>query len=58
MCTPRWLASCASGRLDENLAVIDIRLTAEKRAQIDAIFPLGGAVGGRYAEHAMKAIDR
>jgi aryl-alcohol dehydrogenase-like predicted oxidoreductase len=44
--------------LDENLAALDVRLTTEELAQIDAILPAGAAAGERYAAQAMQAIDR
>ena len=44
--------------LDENLGAVDVRLTPEELAQIDAILPVGAASGDRYHAQAMKAIDR
>jgi aryl-alcohol dehydrogenase-like predicted oxidoreductase len=44
--------------LDDNLGAADVRLTADDLAQIDAIVPAGVAAGARYAEQAMRAIDR
>lgn len=37
-------------RLEENIAAADIELTAEDLAEIDAAFPKGAVVGGRYFE--------
>lgn len=44
--------------LDDNLGAVEVRLTPEELAQIDAILPPGAAAGPRYAEQAMKAIDK
>jgi aryl-alcohol dehydrogenase-like predicted oxidoreductase len=44
--------------LDQNLAALDVRLTADELAQIDAMLPAGSAAGERYAAQAMQAIDR
>ena len=45
-------------RLEENLGALDVVLTAEDLAQIDASFPPGAARGHRYSEQAMKALNR
>jgi aryl-alcohol dehydrogenase-like predicted oxidoreductase len=44
--------------LDENLGAVNVRLTADDLARIDAVLPAGAAVGSRYSEPAMRAIDR
>jgi aryl-alcohol dehydrogenase-like predicted oxidoreductase len=44
--------------LDDNLGAVNVRLTAEELAQIDAILPAGAASGERYPAQAMQAIDR
>jgi aryl-alcohol dehydrogenase-like predicted oxidoreductase len=44
--------------LDDNLGAINVRLTKEELAQIDAVLPVGAASGERYHAQAMKAIDR
>jgi aryl-alcohol dehydrogenase-like predicted oxidoreductase len=44
--------------LDENLAAIDVRLTADELEQIDAILPAGLTSGDRYPAHAMAAVNR
>jgi aryl-alcohol dehydrogenase-like predicted oxidoreductase len=44
--------------LDENLGAVNVRLTREELAQIEAVFPAGAAAGERYGAQAMKAIDR
>jgi aryl-alcohol dehydrogenase-like predicted oxidoreductase len=44
--------------LEENLAAVNLRLTPEELAQIDAVLPAGAAAGPRYPAQAMKAIDR
>lgn len=45
-------------RLEENLGALDVVLTAEELALIDASFPPGAARGHRYSEQAMKALNR
>ena len=44
--------------LDENLGAVNVRLTADDLAQIEAILPAGAAAGSRYSELAMRTIDR
>jgi aryl-alcohol dehydrogenase-like predicted oxidoreductase len=44
--------------LDDNLGAVNVHLTADDLAQIDAILPAGGASGSRYSGPAMQAIDR
>ena len=44
--------------LDENLGALDVRLTPEELAQIDAILPPGSASGERYPAQAMQAVNR
>jgi aryl-alcohol dehydrogenase-like predicted oxidoreductase len=44
--------------LEENVAGLDVTLSAAERAEIDAVFPLGAATGGRYPEGMMKALNR
>ena len=44
--------------LDDNLGAVNVRLTADELAQIDAILPPGAASGARYQAQAMSAIDR
>jgi aryl-alcohol dehydrogenase-like predicted oxidoreductase len=44
--------------LDDNLSAVEVRLSAEDLAQIDAILPAGVAAGARYNEQAMRAIDQ
>jgi len=43
--------------LDENLAALDIVLSPQTLAQIDAVFPLGAAAGTRYPEPMMKLLN-
>jgi aryl-alcohol dehydrogenase-like predicted oxidoreductase len=43
--------------LDENLGAVNLRLTGDDLAQIDAILPAGAAAGSRYSAVAMQAID-
>ena len=44
--------------LEENVAAVDLTLTAEDLARIDAVFPKGAASGHRYAEAARSALNR
>ncbi|MBS0661311.1 MAG: aldo/keto reductase [Verrucomicrobia bacterium] len=43
--------------LDENLAALELRLTAAELAEIEAAFPSGSAAGERYAERALRAVN-
>jgi aryl-alcohol dehydrogenase-like predicted oxidoreductase len=42
--------------LEDNLGALDVVLTVDDRAQLDAIMPAGAAAGERYAD--MRSIDR
>ncbi len=44
--------------LEENVAALDIALTAEDQNRLDAIMPLGAAAGTRYAAPQMLAVNR
>lgn len=44
--------------LEENAAAVDLVLTADDLARIEAVFPKGAASGHRYAEAARSALDR
>ncbi|KQR55188.1 aldo/keto reductase [Brevundimonas sp. Leaf168] len=44
--------------LEQNAAAVDVVLTAEDIAQIEAVFPKGAATGHRYAEAARAALNR
>jgi aryl-alcohol dehydrogenase-like predicted oxidoreductase len=44
--------------LEENAAATDISLTAAEIAELEAAVPQHEVAGERYAEHALKAIDR
>ncbi|PBJ81507.1 aldo/keto reductase [Lysobacteraceae bacterium NML93-0399] len=46
------------GFLDENIAALDIHLTEDDLARIDAIFPPDAAAGTRYPEAGMRALNR
>ncbi len=43
--------------LEENIAAIDVQLTAEDLRRIHEIFPTGAAVGLRYPEHMMGLVN-
>ena len=44
--------------LDDNLGALDVTLSAQDLADIDAVFPLGAAAGTRYAEQVMSLLSR
>ncbi|MBN6150731.1 aldo/keto reductase [Xanthomonas sp. AmX2] len=44
--------------LEENLGALQVALSADERAQIDAIFPPDAAAGTRYPEAMMASVDR
>lgn len=44
--------------LEQNVAAVDLVLTPQDLARIDAVFPKGAAVGHRYAEAARAALNR
>lgn len=44
--------------LEENLGALEVRLTAEDLARIDAVFPAGAASGDRYPAASMGALNR
>ncbi len=43
--------------LDENLAALDIELTASELGQLDAAFPRNAAAGERYPEGGMRSVN-
>jgi aryl-alcohol dehydrogenase-like predicted oxidoreductase len=45
-------------RLKENAGAMNVNLTPEDIARLDAAFPPGAAKGTRYSEQAMKALNR
>lgn len=45
-------------RLKENAGAMNVTLTPEDIARLDAAFPPGAAKGTRYSEQAMKAVNR
>jgi len=45
-------------RLRENAGALDVELSEEDLAQLDAMFPHGAAVGTRYPEGGMKSVNR
>ncbi|MFC4763625.1 aldo/keto reductase [Dyella koreensis] len=44
-------------RLDENLGALDVKLSADELAAIDAIFPADAVAGPRYTEAMMKFLN-
>jgi aryl-alcohol dehydrogenase-like predicted oxidoreductase len=47
----------STARVDENAAAVNVRLSAEELAAIDAIAPLGVAAGTRYPEAMMNLVN-
>ena len=45
-----------SDRIDQNIAALDVALSADDVAQLSAALPPGAAAGTRYAEAQMKAV--
>jgi len=43
--------------LEENIAALDVKLTAKDLQRIDEIFPTGAAAGPRYPEHMMSTVN-
>jgi len=43
--------------LEENVAAMDVKLTADDLRRIEEIFPAGVAAGERYPEHMMKIVN-
>ncbi|HKI85218.1 MAG TPA: aldo/keto reductase, partial [Thermoanaerobaculia bacterium] len=46
------------GYLEENAAAVDVALSEDELARLDAAFPRGAAAGTRYPEHGMKRVNR
>ena len=44
--------------LEENFAALDLELTADDQAELDATIPPGAALGDRYQTDQMKAVNR
>ena len=44
--------------LEENAAAVEIKLSEDELKKISDVAPLGFTKGPRYAEHAMKALNR
>ena len=44
--------------LEQNVAAVDMTLTADDRAALEAAFPRGAVAGERYQTRAMAALDR
>ncbi len=45
-----------AGRVDQNLAALDVVLTKDEAAQLSSSIPPGAAAGARYAEAQLKAV--
>ncbi len=44
--------------LEENLAALDVTLSADELARLDAAAPRGSTAGARYAPHGMSSVNR
>jgi aryl-alcohol dehydrogenase-like predicted oxidoreductase len=44
--------------LEENVGALDVRLTPRELAEIDTLLPPGAAVGARYPEPGMRAVNQ
>ena len=44
--------------LDENIAALDVRLSASQLAELHDMFPHGAAAGDRYPASMMGALNR
>ncbi len=42
--------------LEENVAALDVELTADDLAELESVFPSGAAAGDRYAD--MSSVNR
>ncbi len=51
------LGSRTRVQLADTLGALDVALTDEDNARIDAAIPPSAVVGGRYGEHQMHQID-
>jgi aryl-alcohol dehydrogenase-like predicted oxidoreductase len=45
------------GRVDENVGALDVELTGDDLAALDAVFPPGVAAGERYPAPMMSVLD-
>lgn len=43
--------------LEENVAAVDVALTQEERAKLEAVFPPDAAAGPRYPEEMMRLVN-
>jgi len=43
-------------RVDQNLAALEVQLSADEVARLSAALPPGAAAGGRYPDGGMKAV--
>ena len=43
--------------LEENVAAVDLTLSKQELAELDAAFPVGAASGMRYPEFMMKILN-
>jgi aryl-alcohol dehydrogenase-like predicted oxidoreductase len=44
--------------LEENVGALDVRLTPRELAEMDTLLPPGAAVGARYPEPGMRAVNQ
>jgi aryl-alcohol dehydrogenase-like predicted oxidoreductase len=51
------LGARTRGQLTDTLGALEVELTSEDHARIDAAIPPGAIAGGRYGEHQMRQVD-
>jgi aryl-alcohol dehydrogenase-like predicted oxidoreductase len=44
--------------LEENVAALEVELTADDLAELDQVAPVGSTAGARYPESSMAAVNR
>ena len=44
--------------LEENVAALDVKLTAEELRRLEKVLPSGAAAGNRYPDHVMALVER
>jgi aryl-alcohol dehydrogenase-like predicted oxidoreductase len=44
--------------LEENVAALDVKLTAEELRRLEEVLPSGAAAGNRYPDHVMALVER
>jgi aryl-alcohol dehydrogenase-like predicted oxidoreductase len=50
--------SKSRGHLEENVAAVDLKLSEDDLARLEAAAPIGATAGPRYSERLMALLDR